>query len=184
MGNKISNRKSLLQLIKRRSKVHQRHMPREGGLSFDQWKTFTENYEPVRAWLWLVYKIAENKCSWRLFARFIQSYKRYHTSLDKISRRLKFNTCHTKLKFFLSTKLFEKLLLAKYLVSVVATLNRIWANLIVVFFTFDRKTWKWLTLLLLLTFHMIRPEWCDNLGTFFLFPSSINYDSCLIKVTH
>ena len=28
----------------------------EHALNFDQWKTFFENYEPMRVWLWLVYK--------------------------------------------------------------------------------------------------------------------------------
>ena len=32
-------------------------------------------------------------------------------------------TCHIKLNFFLSTKLIENLLLAKYLISVAATLS-------------------------------------------------------------
>ena len=36
VGNQISNRKYLSELIKRRSKVHQWNMPRESGLSFYQ----------------------------------------------------------------------------------------------------------------------------------------------------
>ena len=46
------------------------------------------------------------------------------------------------LKFFFWIRLFENLLLAKYLISAVATLNRILVNLILVFFTFDRRTRK------------------------------------------
>lgn len=53
--------------------VHQRNMSRELGLDFDQWKTFFENYEPIRNWLWRVYKIAENNCRLHLFVEFIQT---------------------------------------------------------------------------------------------------------------
>ena len=54
-------------------------------LNFDQWKKFSENYKPIRVWLWLVYKFTENYCRLRLFSGFIQTQKRYFTSLDKIS---------------------------------------------------------------------------------------------------
>ena len=47
-------------------------MSRESALNFDQSKTFSENYKPIRVWLWIVYKITEN----------IQEYP---TSLDKMS---------------------------------------------------------------------------------------------------
>ena len=53
-------------------------------INFDQWKTFSENYKPVRVWLWLVYKFAENYCSSRFFSEFIQTQKRYPISPDKI----------------------------------------------------------------------------------------------------
>ena len=56
----------------------------ERALNFDQWKTFSENYKPIRVWLWLVYKFTENYCSLQLFPEFIQAQKRYPTSLDKI----------------------------------------------------------------------------------------------------
>ena len=62
-----SNRKYILELIKRRSKVHQENMSPKHGLNFDQWKSFFENFEPVRGWSWLVYKIGENNCCLRLF---------------------------------------------------------------------------------------------------------------------
>ena len=53
-------------------------------LNLDQWKTFSENHKPIRAWLWLVYKFTDNSCHSRLFSDFIQTEKRYPTSLDKI----------------------------------------------------------------------------------------------------
>ena len=56
----------------------------ERALNFDQWKTFSENYKPMRVWLWLVYKFTENYYPSRLFSEFIQTQKRYPTSLDKI----------------------------------------------------------------------------------------------------
>ena len=54
-------------------------------LNFDQWKIFSENYKPMRVWLWLVYRFTENNCRLRLFPEFIQTQKRYPTSPDKIS---------------------------------------------------------------------------------------------------
>ena len=73
-----------LELIKRRSKVHENNMSCERALNFDQWKTFSENYKPMRVWFWLVYKFTENCQIYRLFSEFIQTKKRYPTSLDKI----------------------------------------------------------------------------------------------------
>ena len=43
-----------------------------------------KNYKPMRVWLWLVYKFTENYCRSRLFSEFIQTQKRYPTSLDKV----------------------------------------------------------------------------------------------------
>ena len=73
-----------LEIIKRRSKVQEKNMSCERALNFDQWKTFSENYKPMRVWLWLVYKFTENCQIYRLFSEFIQTKKRYPTSLDKI----------------------------------------------------------------------------------------------------
>ena len=80
----ISLTKYLLELIKRRSKVQETNMSCERALNFDQWKTFSENYKPMRIWLWLVYKFTDNYCRSRLFFEFIQTQKRYPTSLDKM----------------------------------------------------------------------------------------------------
>ena len=49
-------------LIKWRSKV-----------DLDQWKLFSENYKPMRVWLWFVYKITGPNCCSRHFAEFIQT---------------------------------------------------------------------------------------------------------------
>ena len=73
-----------MELIKRRLKVQEKNMSRELALSFDQRKTFSENYKPMRVLLWIVYKFTKNYCRLQLFSRFIQSQKNYSTSLDKI----------------------------------------------------------------------------------------------------
>ena len=74
----------LLELIKRRSKVQEKNMPCEGSLDFDQWKTFSENCKPIKFLLQFGYKFTQNNCRSRLFSKFIQTQKRYPTSLDKI----------------------------------------------------------------------------------------------------
>ena len=60
------------------------NMSCEQALNFDQWKKFSENYKPMRVRLWLVYKFTEISCFLRLFTKFIQTQKRYPTSLDKM----------------------------------------------------------------------------------------------------
>ena len=37
--------------IKRRSKVQEKNKSCESVLNIDQWKTFSENYKPMRVWL-------------------------------------------------------------------------------------------------------------------------------------
>ena len=44
-----------LELIKRRSKVQEKNTSCERALNFDQWKTFSENYKPMRVWLWRLF---------------------------------------------------------------------------------------------------------------------------------
>ena len=78
------NTKYLLELLKRISKVQETNTSCERALNFDQWKTFSENYKPMRVWLWLAYKFTENYCPSRLFSEFIQTQKRCPTSPDKI----------------------------------------------------------------------------------------------------
>ena len=77
--------KCLLKLIKRRSKVQEKNMSFARALNFDQGKTFSENYKSIRVWVWVVYKFTENNCCLQLSTDFIQTQKRYSTSLDKIS---------------------------------------------------------------------------------------------------
>ena len=74
----------LLELIKRRWKVQKKKISCKRGLNFDLWKLFSENYKPMRVWLWLVYKFTENYCRLRIFSEFIQNQKKYPTSLDKM----------------------------------------------------------------------------------------------------
>ena len=87
--------KYLLELTKRSSKVQEKNTSRECALNFDHWKTFLRNYEPIRVWLWLVYKFTENNCH-----------------LQKPLENLK-TIYHIHLKFSLWTKL--AILLAKYI---------------------------------------------------------------------
>ena len=77
--------KCLQELIKRTWKVQENNRSYECALNFDQWKTFSENLKPIKVWLWLVFKFTENNCCLRLSTEFIQTQKRYPTSLDKIS---------------------------------------------------------------------------------------------------
>ena len=83
------NNKCVLELIKRTSDVQEKNMLCKRTLNFDQWKTISENYKPVRVWLWLVCKFNGNYCRLRLFSKFIQTQKRkkdkiYILTLDKI----------------------------------------------------------------------------------------------------
>ena len=83
-------------------------------------KHFPGNYQPMRVWLWLVWKFSENYCRLQLFSDFIQTHCRNPTSLDKIS--ILTWKLLLKLKRFLWTKLLEKLLIAKYVISAAAAL--------------------------------------------------------------
>ena len=108
-------RNKLPELIKRRSKIQEINMSCERVLNFDQWKTFSENYNPIRVRLWLVYKFTENYCG----SRFLEvSYLSWQNTYPNFE-----TTRHVKLKLFLWTQLLKNLLLAKYLRSVAAPLN-------------------------------------------------------------
>ena len=56
-------------------------MPQELALNFDQWKTFSKNYKPMRVWL---YKFTKNYGGLQPFSMYIQTQKTYPTSIDKI----------------------------------------------------------------------------------------------------
>ena len=101
-------------------------MSSERALNFDQWQTFSENYKPMRVWLWLAYKIYQELLS-------LVTFLRVHSNSKKVSYFSWQNTytnlktiCHIKLKFFLWTKLLDDLLHAKYLISVDAPLKLRW----------------------------------------------------------
>ena len=47
-GEKKTPNTKYLELIKRRSKVQEKNMSCERALNFDQRKTFSENYKPMR----------------------------------------------------------------------------------------------------------------------------------------
>ena len=79
------NNKHLQELVKRSSEVQEKDISCERALNFDQWKTFSKNYKPMRVRLWLVYKFTKNNCGLQLFFEFIETQKSYRTSLDKIS---------------------------------------------------------------------------------------------------
>ena len=91
----------------------------EHALNFDQWKTFSENYKPMRVWLCLAYRFIENNCRSWIFSNFIQNQKVYSVSSDKIS------ILTWKILVILSQNFSSEknLLLAKYLISVTAALN-------------------------------------------------------------
>ena len=103
----------LLELFRGRSKIHQKNMSQKSALNIEQWETLSENYKPVRVF---VYKLTENNCHLRYFAEFIQTQKRYPTFNSN-------TTCQIKLQFFWWTLLLENLLHAKYLISVTAVLR-------------------------------------------------------------
>ena len=76
--------------------------------------------------------------AWEIYRELLPlaTYLRVHSNSKEVSYlswQNKYSnlkaTCHTKLKFFLWTKLLENLLIAKYLISVAATLNNKWKKL-------------------------------------------------------
>ena len=83
----------LLGFMKGRSKVHEKNMSHKHALNFDESKIFSSNSKEVSYFFW------QNK----------YSYSK--------------STCNIKPKFFFENKLFENLLLAKYLMSVTAALK-------------------------------------------------------------
>ena len=93
------------EIKKRRSKVQEKNMPYEHALNFDQWKTFSEHYKPMRVWLWRVYKFNENYCRSRLFSESIQTLYIWQSTYPNLK-----TIRHSKLKFSLWTKFIENLL--------------------------------------------------------------------------
>ena len=100
-------------------------MPRECGLHFDQWKTFSDNYKPMRVWLCL--QIYRELLS---LATFLSVHSNSEEVSDLSWQNMYPNlktTGHMKLKFFLWTIILDNLLLAKYIISVAAPLT-FWAS--------------------------------------------------------
>ena len=80
MRSQTSRRKCLLELFQVRSKDHQSNM---SGTQLKFWprKSIFENYKPIGGF---VFKITKNNFNLWYFTEFIQTQKRYATSLDKI----------------------------------------------------------------------------------------------------
>lgn len=65
--NQTSNKIYQLELIKRKKKVHEKKMSREGVLNFDQRQIFSENYKPITVLLYFAYKISREQLSLATF---------------------------------------------------------------------------------------------------------------------
>ena len=98
-------------------------MSHEPTLNFDRWKTISEIYHLIRVWLRIVYKINDKKLllltspnSFKFKEVFNRHWQKKHSNLKTI--------CHINPKYFLRTKLLEKVLLAKYLIYVTAALGQ------------------------------------------------------------
>ena len=86
-------------------------------------KTFSENYKPMEVWFLVCLQVYQELLS-------LVTFLRVHSNSEKVSYLSWQNTypnlktsCYIKLKFLLRTNLQENLLLAKYLISVAASLN-------------------------------------------------------------
>ena len=119
------NYKYLLGLIKRRSRVQEKKMSCER--SSNSFERERENHfqKTINQWEchYSLLQIYRESLS---FAYFLRVHSN-STELSHLAWQIKHlnlkTTCHSKLKFFLWTKLLENLLLAKYLISVAATLS-------------------------------------------------------------
>ena len=127
MRNKLQTINICTRVNKKKIKSsRKKHMSCDRALNFDQWKIFSENYKPMRVWLWFVCKFTENHLSLATFLRVHSNSKEVsYLSWQNRYPNLK-TTYHIKLKFFFWTKLLMSLLLAKYVVSVAAALNIEW----------------------------------------------------------
>ena len=93
--------KYLLQLTKRRSKVQEKNMSCDA-LNFDQWKTLSENYKLMRDGLFTnsLRIIVACDFSPSLFKLKELSYLSWQNTYPNLK-----TACHTKLKFFPSTRI-------------------------------------------------------------------------------
>ena len=100
-----------ISLNKRRSKVQENNISCKRALNFDQRKTFSKNYKPMRVWVWLLYKIYRELLSLATFLPVHSSSKEVpYLFWPNTYPHLK-TTCHIKLKIFLWTKLLETYLM-------------------------------------------------------------------------
>ena len=109
--NQTSNKKYLIQFIKRRSKKSWEEYITWTYFKFWPMINICRKLKPIRIWLWLVYRIIENICHSGLYAELIQTQKKYLTAFDKaniLTWRLNYQI---KLKLSLWTKRLENLLL-------------------------------------------------------------------------
>ena len=63
------------------TKINHKNMSHDCILNFGQWEMFSEQYQPIAAF---VYKVTQKKYRWRHFVKFIRTQEKYPTSLDKI----------------------------------------------------------------------------------------------------
>ena len=139
----------------------------ERALNFDRWKTLSENYKPMRVWLWLVYKFTENYCCLRLFSNFIQTQRMYPTSLDKIRILTWKLLALSSWNLFLWTKILKNLLLEKYLFSVAATLKSSKQLKIIFLFLLVINTLQYKECLCILTFAKCNMWFIDQIYTIY-----------------
>ena len=121
--------KLLLELIKRREKVHENNISGERPLNFDLWKTFSENFNPLKINLWGWHF---QFCSQNYGELLLVTFRRVQTQTQEVFYLHWRNTYsnlkaifHINPKIFLSTKILQNFLLAKYLLSVAVSLIRI-----------------------------------------------------------
>ena len=114
------NTKYLLELIKKDQKFEKEYIT---WTCFKFWpmKKFSENYEPMRVLMMACLQIYRQSFATFLLVH-LNSKEVSYLSWQNTYPELK-TTCHIKLKFFLCTKLLQNLLIAKYLISVAATLS-------------------------------------------------------------
>ena len=105
---------SILELIKRRSKVQEKNISCERALNFDQWKTFPKNYEPTRVWYGLFTNLPRIIVACDFSPSSFKLKEVSYLSWQNAYPNFK-TTCHKKLKCFSWIKLLEYLLLVKHL---------------------------------------------------------------------
>ena len=83
-ASEISNTK-YLKLIEKISRVQEKNIHVSVLWALTNEKRNSKKLKPMRVWLWLVYKYTKNCQIYRLYSEFIQTKKKYLSSLKKIS---------------------------------------------------------------------------------------------------